>query len=293
VKERAVTFGSTGGLVGVLAEPEGATAAAAPTVLLFNIGLNHRVGPGRLNVDLARALAAAGYRSLRFDLSGLGDSEARADGSSDAERAILDLREAMDFLQKRCGSATFVPVGLCSGTDGAHGVALADERVRGAVFIDGYAYPTFGYGLRHALEKARYATSGFRWSRMVKRRLRRVLGLAHDEDRETGAPMTIFERTYPPRSDFRAALDALVARGVSLLFVYTADAWFFNHASQFAPMVGWSELPPGVIVERWAEADHSFSTVAPRRRLVARLVAWMEEAFPAPRTDTARERSAS
>ena len=77
MSERVVTFGGQGELVGVLSQPD-VVRPSAPWVLLWNTGLHPRVGPCRLNVQLARRLAALGIPSLRFDLSGLGDSAARA-----------------------------------------------------------------------------------------------------------------------------------------------------------------------------------------------------------------------
>lgn len=90
-ERKAFTFGSHGGLVGVVCEPDAGPRPDVPAVLLFNVGLNHRVGPGRLNVDLARRLAHSGYATLRFDLSGLGDSEPRDDPRSEGDRAVVDL----------------------------------------------------------------------------------------------------------------------------------------------------------------------------------------------------------
>jgi hypothetical protein len=281
VRERALCFGSHGGLVGILTEPDGATRPGAPAVLLFNVGLGHRVGPGRLNVDLARRLARSGTVTLRFDLSGLGDSEARDDARSDGERAVADLREAMDLVQRRTGVDGFVAVGHCSGVDVAHAAALADARVRGAVFIDGYAYPTAGYRLRLLLEKVRGLARARRWEQRWARWRRKLgLGVAAG-DAGTRAAEPIFDRTYPPREQFRADLERLLARPARLLFVYSADAWFYNHAAQFASMVGWRALPAGLEVERWPAADHVFRAVAERARLVEQLAGWVERAFAA------------
>lgn len=280
MRERALAFGSHGGLVGVLSEPDGGADPRAPAALLFNVGLNHRVGPGRLNVELARELAGRGYAALRFDLSGLGDSLPREDVRSDAERAILDLREAMDLAQQRLGCSRFVVVGLCSGTDGAHELALADPRVAGAVFIDGYAYPTFGYHARRWAERARWLSEPFRWRRMLRRRLRRLRGLDADARAATWASEPVFERTYPTRERFRRDLEAMLGRGAQLLFVYSADAWSFNHEPQFAPMVGWRALPPALEVRRLAGADHVFSTSEARGQLIAALVGWCARRFP-------------
>jgi hypothetical protein len=290
VRERAVTFGSHGGLIGILCEPDGGGRAGAPAVLMFNVGLNHRVGPGRLHVELARELARRGFPSLRFDVSGLGDSEPRRDSQlGDVERAALDLSEAMDFLQRRIGAAGFVLSALCSGTDAAHVIALRDPRVLGAVFMDGYAYPTSGYHLRRVLQKLGWAFAPFRWRRFLRRRRRRLQGQAADADAQTGAPEPVFDRSYPPLDDFRRDVDTMVARGVQLLFVYTGEAWFFNHRSQFLPMLGWRALPPDVTVDTWPAADHSFSTLAARRALVRRVGEWLEARFPGAEAEPLRQ----
>jgi len=293
MSERAVTFGSHGGLVGVVCEPNAGTQPGAPAVLLFNVGLNHRVGPGRLNVDLARSVARSGYASLRFDLSGLGDSEPRDDARSDAERSVVDLREAMDFLQRRSGTDAFVIVGLCSGVDGTHAATLSDPRVKGAVFIDGYAYPTPGYHVLRRARKARGYLDPSYWPRWIKWKARRIRGLSPDVDVETGAPEPIFDRTYPPLEVFRAELKVLLSRHVKMFFLYTVDAWFFNHRSQFLPMIGRRALPDDIEVEYWTDADHVFRTVPARRRLVRRLTDWMEASFPLADAEEAPRRSAS
>ncbi len=82
MRERPVTFGTSGGLMGVLTEPSpSCERRGAPTLLSWNVGINHRVGPYRILVDLSRDLAARGFASLRFDLSGRGDSEPRREAS--------------------------------------------------------------------------------------------------------------------------------------------------------------------------------------------------------------------
>ncbi len=288
MKEKALTFGANGGLVGITCEPDGGPLPGTPATLLFNIGLNHRVGPGRLNVDLARKLAGAGYASLRFDISGLGDSEQSDDARSDLERQVADLRVAMDFLTARRGFRSFVLMGLCSGTDGVYGAARADPRVQGAIFIDGYAYETVGYRILHAVEKARWSLDSFRWRRFLRRRLRRLLQQRPDDNRETGGPEPIFDRKYPPVEEFRAAVEAMSERGMKGLFLYTVDAPLFNHLSQFTSMAGWRVAPRGIEAEYWPEADHAFSTLALRARAVEHLAGWIETRFPADPAQDAR-----
>jgi hypothetical protein len=78
-REKVVRFGREAKLVGILSEPQGAAGSARePMVLLVNSGILHRVGACRFHVRLARRLAEDGVSALRFDFSGIGDSERAA-----------------------------------------------------------------------------------------------------------------------------------------------------------------------------------------------------------------------
>ena len=58
MKERVLVFGQKRNLLGICCEPDNLRSGnAAPAVLLWNVGIHHRVGPLRIFVDLARALA--------------------------------------------------------------------------------------------------------------------------------------------------------------------------------------------------------------------------------------------
>jgi len=103
-RERIHNFGTHGGLVGVLTEPVGDALALSgdrPAIVLSNVGLNHRTGPNRIWVELARRMAQKGFTTLRFDLSGLGDSPSRRDSLSDSERHLADMREAVEFVLQK------------------------------------------------------------------------------------------------------------------------------------------------------------------------------------------------
>src|SRR5690606_31730993 len=98
-------------------------------VVILSAGIIHRVGPNRLHVELARALSAAGCTSLRFDLSGIGDSEKRSDGLPPLDASLADIREAADWLQATRGVDQLILVGLCSGADQGLIYAGGDPRV--------------------------------------------------------------------------------------------------------------------------------------------------------------------
>lgn len=63
------------GLFGIMTESP--ACSTGPIALFISVANQHRVGPNRLWVDLARHWAVAGVRSFRLDLSGVGDSPLR------------------------------------------------------------------------------------------------------------------------------------------------------------------------------------------------------------------------
>jgi dienelactone hydrolase len=289
VIERAIAFGPDGRLVGIVAEPDAHDAIAnAPAVLMWNVGIQHRVGPYRVQVDIARDLARRGFVSLRFDLSGMGDSEVRQDSRTDGERALSDARDAMVWLEKRRGVVRFLPIGFCSSVDAVHKLALEDKRVVGACFIEGYAYHTRGFWLRYPLR----LLNRERWKRYVEHRAQKVLAhrtrkIAVDPLHEERAVMgSVFARQYPTLQQFGADVRALASRGTRMLFVYVGGDTEFNHRGQLAEMLGTRSPLDGVELEYYPDADHTFFQVADRRRLVVRVGEWVARAFKSPELET-------
>ncbi|MGH7269326.1 MAG: hypothetical protein ACREJ3_02765 [Polyangiaceae bacterium] len=279
--ERALSFGADSGKVGILTEPapEDATATA-PAVLMWNVGIQHRVGPYRIQVDIARDLARRGFTSLRFDLSGMGDSAVTQDSRLDVERAVADARDAMDLIEKRRGTSTFLPIGFCSSVDSAHRLAMDDARVAGACFLEGYAYPTRGYWLRYPLR----LLNRERWQRYVASRLEGGIaglrrGLRVDPLREERAAMgSVFARSVPTREAFGGDVRQLAARGTKMLFVYVGGDTEFNHPGQFSEMID-GRPPAEVEIEYYDGADHTFFRVSDRERVVSRIGGWATRAF--------------
>jgi len=122
-----VRFGAGNSLVGMVTTPAH-QAPATTACLMFNMGANHRVGPRRINVKLAHSLAARGMASLRFDLGGVGDSDAFDSAHDLQTRSVHDLQAAMDLIERMLGIRQFVIVGMCSGVEHAVSVAAVDTR---------------------------------------------------------------------------------------------------------------------------------------------------------------------
>jgi alpha-beta hydrolase superfamily lysophospholipase len=134
VVERPALFGPLG-LFGLITEAPRATAG--PTVVFLSVANEHHVGPNRLWVELARRLALVGLRSVRIDLSGLGDSPVR-DGQpefvSRAPWAFVDVADVARAVSPDDPS-NIVLVGLCSAAYQAIESAL-ELRPRGVVAIN-------------------------------------------------------------------------------------------------------------------------------------------------------------
>ena len=136
MKEQSFAFGDEGGLVGTVCLPSIEQASRAHIgLVLFNAGVVHRIGPHRLNVRLARRLAARGIPSIRFDLSGQGDSARSHVTRSFEEQAVEDLRAAMGLLCSVAKVPQFALFGFCSGGVNSYAAAKVDERVAGWIDI--------------------------------------------------------------------------------------------------------------------------------------------------------------
>jgi len=273
MKERACTFGESGGLYGILTEPE--APSDRPFAILLNAGLVHRVGPFRISVDLARRLAALGFSTLRMDLSGLGDSAPRPGEPDLHQRVVADVRDAMDFLALRCGARRFVVGGICSGAINAHRAAVADPRVAGLIMLDGYAYSTPQFLLRRY--GPRLASPGAAL-RFVGRQVSSLV--APQPDAAPSGDDDILSQDFPPKDRIASELRQLVERNVALLFVYSGNWYlYFNYRDQIRD--SFPDVPFGdrLTVEHFPEADHTYTLLEDREQLFATMLGWMRERF--------------
>jgi len=138
MREQVVFFGKSKSLVGVITEPHSASENGCyPAVIILNAGLLHRIGPNRLYVKIARLMATSGFFVLRFDFSGIGDSNARTDNLPFDKSSISETQEAMNYIGSIRSIKNFILVGICSGANVAFNTACLDHRVVGVIGING------------------------------------------------------------------------------------------------------------------------------------------------------------
>ena len=279
MNERAVLFGKANNLVGVLTGVSSKSRKGNyPAVILLNAGLVHHVGPNRINVQLARILATSGFPSLRFDLSGIGDSGNRTDNLSLKDGVVNDVKEAMDFLAREEGVKQFILSGICSGANNSLRVAQSDARVIGIAPIELYPSTSRGYNF-YIYRKRLLQPAGWRrlitmksdfWTRMKKYVMR-----------DEGAPVLSArsgqvraERPGDFKTQMVSEIEQLLGRGVSLHFLYCVDsASYYNHYLAIRSKVkSWKQCR----VTLFADTDHIFTPLASQRALVDSIHDWVK-----------------
>ena len=276
MQESVCNFGPDGGLLGILTTPDDDLKKDdAPIALILNAGIVHRVGPFRLNVDIARELAARGFSAMRIDLSGLGDSAPRTGKLESENRAELDVSDAIDFLTEKTGVKEFVLLGLCSGACNAHKASVKDERIVGSVFMDGIVFRTVGYYLRQHL--VRYMRPRF-WRNAIKRRLTQT------NSNSEGAGQSLAESEFFNADAFTVDgvvkdLNKLLGRGVQMLFLYTHGYDDICGRSQFKEMYGFQPDNEQLQVEYYPKSEHTFRLIENRKVVCERVSDWFENRF--------------
>ena len=287
MNEHALVLGATAPLTSIVTEPADGRAPSA-AVLLLGAGIVHRVGPGRMYVRLARMLAERGYLTIRFDHSGIGDSDVRRDDLPFEQRTVKETREVMDGLAKERGVDRFVLMGLCSGAETAFRVACEDPRVAGAVMINAQGFDADEQWIQHAHNlnwirhyRTESAGSAGSWKRLLTgrvnyRRLLRVLS-HHLTGRIAGRGRVdeIAERLAGQWRD-------LVERGVGLLAIY----------SQRDPGLDYLDLildrdrdrptlEAAIRKEVVAHSDHTFTMMRHQQQVADAVDDWIRSVAPA------------
>lgn len=275
VREQALLLGAWRSLVGVLStNASPSDAPDRPAVVIVNSGIIHRVGANRMHVLLARTLADKWHTVLRFDLSGIGDSEPRRDALAPHDAAMADIEEVLDYLEQTKGIRRVVLVGLCSGANQALFYAANDPRVVGLVLLDLYIPRTSGYTLRHygrrflRLKSWRNILLG---THPVARGLRGRFARLRIE-RELESPL-IGRKAV--QSLLEGAFNTVTARDVHILCLFTAGLEKqHNYRTQILDALPGVDFRSLLRLEYFADSDHTFSSTRNRARMINLLCDW-------------------
>ena len=283
ITERPVFFGAEETLFGIVTAPAGQELRRR-VVILLNAGATYHIGSSRMYVSLARRWAQRGYYVLRMDLSGLGESRARA-GSAENNvfppDAIEDIRAAVEFMQQRYGAREITVSGLCSGAYHSLRAAVAGLPLNRLLMVNAQNYfwdqsmtleglqlaevvrnPTI-YRERIFSARAwkRFLTGQVNIWRIVRIYLQRPLlavkSWLRDLARAAGIPL---------RNDLGRDLETIISRGVRVVFVFARGE----------PGIDLLKIEAGSRVRRLGErcrvriidsADHTFSRSGARQVL--------------------------
>ena len=275
--EQTLILGAESHLVATLT-PATQTSTGSPrcVAVLTNSGVIPRSGPHRMNVHLARRFAEMGIPSIRFDMSGLGDSRRSSGTLPVVQQWVADTRSVMDTAQARFGCDRFFMVGFCSGAEVAHLVALEDPRMRAAVLWDLYAYPTLQSRLRTVLYRLRRAGLKTAVQKVLARALPMLLALgqgsAQDKDRAVEVSQV------PPLDAYARRIQTLVDGGVELMFAYCGgEPEWFNHHGQFRGMFGRYGFVDKVAFNYLEASDHLITRREAQQSFTDMVARWLEQ----------------
>ncbi len=278
VKERALRIGAPTPLVGVMSEPP-QFDSTKPAVIVLNSGVMHHVGACQLSVKIARAVAGRGLLAVRFDYSGIGDSEPRRGADSFEDVSLRECAEVMDYVQRTRGVSRFILYGLCSGADAAYNTALADDRVIGTAQIDAYCYTTKRYYIEHY---GRAMLRLPRWKSFITRQLRRLSGRATPARAVPMVDSHNFElpsyvRIFPPRERVAEGLAALMRRGLRMHVIFTGGEQHYNHQSQFRASFPEVPFEDRLTVDYFRGANHIITQPEYQRMAVEQVATFATE----------------
>lgn len=249
-------------------------------VVIIVGGPQYRVGSHRQYVHLARALALAGWPTLRFDVRGMGDS-------SGAQRNLLhitsDIGAAVDELQRRSpGVDRIVLWGLCGGASAAllYLHDRADPRIHGLCLANPW--------VRTSQSEAQTQLRHYYWARLRQREFWQKLlrgGVGAKALRDLASSVSRARQRAPAeegnyRERMLAAWSAFQGPTLVLLSEEDYTAREFSDYLQDHP--AWRARGARGNVRRVTiqGADHTCSSAELRARLERTTVDWLAECAP-------------
>ena len=276
ISEVAVLLGEQRSLVGIVTRPGTPPPPGDPAIVILNAGVIHRVGHHRMAVTMSRTLARAGYLTLRFDFSGIGDSEPSSDKLSPVESCLADIKHTLDWLEQNSEVSRIILVGLCSGADHAILSGHTDARVVALVLMD----PSFPATARYYLHSiARQLMRLRNWSKLLTGRSRLVKMwveqlLCSVLPKWRSRPITIGNIQF--HAYLEQCYKSSVEHGIQMLAVLTEDTTRQTYREQMIDAFPNVSFGTKLRLEWLPGSDHTFMREVDRSRLNRLILEWLE-----------------
>jgi alpha/beta superfamily hydrolase len=276
INEQVVLLGKHQSLVGILTRAVAPAARNGPAVVILNTGIIHRVGHHRMYVTMSRALARAGHMVLRFDFSGIGDSDSRTDGLPPLESCLADIKDALDWLERERQASRVILVGLCSGADHAVLYGHTDARIVALVLMDPTIPATARYYLHYIAQRL---TRLHNWtnlfagrSRLLKVWVTQLLHVMRPERRSRSITLQDLRfHTYLEQS-YQSSVD----HGIQILAMFTEDTTRQTYREQMLDAFPNVLFGDHLTTEFFPGSDHIFTLEADRSKLIALILEWID-----------------
>lgn len=257
--EKFVTFDSgENRLCGIL---HGAHSECGAVMIMLVGGAQYRVGSHRMYVKLARRLSPGGPPVLRFDFSGMGDSDGQFEGFTELDG---DIGAACDAaLRLVDGARRIVLFGLCDGASAAAMYASRDSRVAGVVLLNPWVHTETGEAkafVWHYYPK-RLLQKDF-WVKLIRGGVR-VGASAADFFTKMRKSFTAASQLRSDSVNFIASMRTGLAnfRGESLIILSENDLTAAEFDELLKADKAWSALKARATVKRLGNADHTLSSI--------------------------------
>jgi exosortase A-associated hydrolase 1 len=262
-------------LVGVATLPE---APATTGVLILVGGPQYRAGSHRQFTLLARSLGEAGFASLRFDFSGMGDSEGDKHEFSHTQD---NLSAAIDaFLDAAPGVSRIVLWGLCDAASSAMMYAHLYPQVVGMVLLNPWVHSgEYAPDVKMAHFYRPFLADSNKWRTMLSGK-NRIIPTLRELGRDT---LALADKRFSSSSDqpfIQQMLDGLMRFQHGVLFVLSADDLT---AREFSSLVAsnsqWLQATSGPSVDTRTvnAADHTFSKASWKEEVSQLTIDWVSQ----------------
>ena len=277
MQEEAMLLGPGQSNVGVFTpatDPLGAQSNTA--VICITAGLLHHVGPHRMHVLLARSLAEEGISTLRFDLSGIGDSSVRTDDLPALEAPVQEIKDAINELETR-GFTRFILFGICSGAVQAAKVAVGNPNIAGIIQVntgtdDGNTEVYSQAAAQFYLKRSFWNLNAWKnlFTGKVNYRALIVTLFAALIDKLKGG----HKNATSMEEEFQNGIQLLTQQGTSVLMVLSdRHAQFYAIYKKVFEKLRCAQFNTLV----YADTDHLFTSLSVQQELIGQICQWSGE----------------